>query len=138
AAGISKKATTLWGCQIVCKVSDPDVVRKSLGTGMTRSATALRLAARQLHGGIVAIGNAPTALHEAITLFEKGVLKPALIVGMPVGFVQARESKERLSRCPLPYITNIDRKGGTPATAAALNALILLAEHHAEDIKEYH
>lgn len=132
AAGISKKAKELWGCQILCLVSDSEVIRRSLETGLTRSAVAMRLAARRVRDGIVAIGNAPTALHEAIALFEKGVLKPALIIGMPVGFVQARESKERLSHCPAPYITNIDRKGGTPAVAATINALIRIAERKQE------
>lgn len=136
AAGISKKARENWGCQIVCLVSDSEVMHRSLESGLTRSAVALRCAARRLRDGIVAIGNAPTALHEAITLFEKGVLKPALIIGMPVGFVQARESKERLSHCPVPYITNIDRKGGTTATAATLNALIRIAERKGEERHE--
>jgi len=93
AAGISKKAPETWGCEIVCCISDPAVMKKSAESGLTRSAVAIRMAAKKLQGGIVTIGNAPTALHEAITLVEKGVLKPALIIGMPVGFVQARESK---------------------------------------------
>jgi len=128
AAGINKKALGKWGCQIVCLVSDEEVRKKSAQTGATRSALAIRKAAKRVQGGIIAIGNAPTALHEAITLFEKGVLKPALIIGMPVGFVEARESKQRLSLSRMPHITNLDRKGGTPATAATVNALIRLAE----------
>lgn len=128
AAGINKKALEKWGCRIVCLVSDEAVRKKSTQTGATRSAVAMRQAAKGMQGGIVAIGNAPTALHEAIALFEKGVLKPALIIGMPVGFVEARESKQRLSLSRIPHITNLDRKGGTPATAAAVNALIRLAD----------
>ncbi len=128
AAGISDKARSVWGCSVICRVGDPDVWTESQRTGLTRSELAVRAAARDINGGIVAIGNAPTALHEALSLCEQGLLDPAAVIGMPVGFVEARESKERLFASAQRYITNIDRKGGTPAAAAAVNALVKLAE----------
>jgi len=124
AAAISKGAHDSFGCEVFCLVADDEVKQESKESGETRSAIAMRKAASRLNGGIVAIGNAPTALHEAITLCEKGQLNPELIIGLPVGFVEARESKERLWESGLVSITNLDRKGGTPATAAALNALL--------------
>jgi precorrin-8X/cobalt-precorrin-8 methylmutase len=127
AAAIGKGAQDGFGCEVFCLVADDAVKKESLATGETRSAIAMRKAAPRLDGGIIAIGNAPTALHEALTLCAQGKLKPALILGLPVGFVEARESKERLWASGLVCITNIDRKGGTPATAAALNALLKLS-----------
>lgn len=127
-AALNKKARDIFGCSIRCLVADDDVMRESEKSGETRSAIALRKAVSNLDGAIIAVGNAPTALHEAITLYEQKILNPALIIGMPVGFVEALESKERLSRTAMTFITNLDRKGGTPATAAAMNALIKLAE----------
>lgn len=129
AAAIGKGAKDASGCDAFTLVADEEVIRESLATGETRSAIAMRKAAPRLTGAIVAIGNAPTALHEAITLCSRGQLQPALIIGLPVGFVEALESKERLWASGLVCITNIDRKGGTPATAAALNALLRIAPH---------
>jgi precorrin-8X/cobalt-precorrin-8 methylmutase len=128
AAAIGRGAREAFGCEVFCLVADDEVKKASKKTGETRSAIAIRKAALRLDDGIVAIGNAPTALHEAITLCGQGKLKPALIIGLPVGFVEARESKERLWASGLECITNIDRKGGTPATAAALNALLGIAK----------
>jgi len=127
AAAIGKGAQEAFGCEVFCLVADDEVKKESKTTGETRSAIAMRKAAPRLDGGIIAIGNAPTALHEAITLCEQGKLKPVLIIGLPVGFVEARESKERLWASGIVCITNLDRKGGTPAAAAVLNALIRLS-----------
>ena len=128
AAAIQKRITTAWKCDMLCFVADKDVVQASKETGETRSVLAIRKAAPMLTGGIVAVGNAPTALHEAISLCEQGAIRPHLIIGMPVGFVEALESKERLFGSRLTCITNLDRKGGTPATAAAVHALHFIAE----------
>jgi precorrin-8X/cobalt-precorrin-8 methylmutase len=127
-AGISRALSETWGCEILCCVADDDVRRESLETGVTRSALAVRKAAPQLQSGVIVIGNAPTALHAAIDLCAQGRLEPALVIGLPVGFVEARESKERLYASSLRWITNLDRKGGTSAAAAAVNALVRLAE----------
>ena len=85
-------------------------------------------AIKQKEGGIYAIGNAPTALLELIRLIKEGEAKPDLVVGMPVGFVSAAESKEELAKLDVPFITNIGRKGGSPVTVAAVNALSIMAE----------
>jgi precorrin-8X/cobalt-precorrin-8 methylmutase len=127
AAAIGRGAQEAYGSEVFCLVADDVVKQESAATGETRSAIALRKAAPRLDGGIIAIGNAPTALHEAIALCEQGSLKPGLILGLPVGFVEARESKERLWASGLVCITNLDRKGGTPATAAAFNALLRIS-----------
>jgi precorrin-8X/cobalt-precorrin-8 methylmutase len=126
-AAVNNEIKKIWGCEVYCFISDDDVRKKSEETGLTRSVIAIRKAAPFLSGGIILIGNAPTALHEAISLYEKGIMKPDLIIGMPVGFVEALESKDRLCKTNFTYITNISRKGGTPATAAAINALIKIA-----------
>jgi precorrin-8X/cobalt-precorrin-8 methylmutase len=80
-----------------------------------------------MDGGIVAIGNAPTALYEVIYMIREGVTKPALVVGIPVGFVSAAESKEELGKMnEVPFITNIGRKGGSSAVSSIINAIMLL------------
>jgi len=80
-----------------------------------------------LEGAVVAIGNAPTALLALLDLVQAGVARPAVIIGIPVGFVAATESKEALLRCTVPFITVTGTRGGTPLAVAAVNALLLLA-----------
>ena len=93
----------------------------------------MQKAAKLHEGGIYAIGNAPTALLELIRLIKEGLAKPDLIIGMPVGFVSAAESKEELLKLEgIPYITNVGRKGGSTVTVAALNAVSLLADEQAK------
>ena len=87
----------------------------------------MRACAEELNGGIVAIGNAPTALLEIIKMANEGICNPALIVGIPVGFISAVESKNDLALTNLPYITNMGRKGGSPSAAAIINAIYKLA-----------
>ena len=87
---------------------------------------AMRHAANEMNGGIVAIGNAPTALYETINMIREGVTKPALVIGIPVGFVSAPESKEELTKTNIPFITNVGRKGGSPAASSIINAIMLL------------
>jgi precorrin-8X/cobalt-precorrin-8 methylmutase len=87
---------------------------------------AMRYAATEMNGGIIVIGNAPTALYETLDMIKEGVTKPALIVGIPVGFVSAPESKNELTKMEVPFITNIGRKGGSPAAASIINAIMLL------------
>ena len=128
AAALSRPELERRGCELLCCVADQDVCDQSRRTGQTRSALAMRKAAALMSGGIVVIGNAPTALHEAVTLCEQGLLRPELVIGLPVGFVEALESKQRLHASAVACITNLDRKGGTPAAAAAMNALLRLGE----------
>ncbi len=126
-AGITKNRPG--GVEAMCFVSDDDVKESARGSGITRSAAAMSKAAKLglIDGSIVAIGNAPTALFEVIRLVQGGA-RPALIVGVPVGFVGAAESKEELEKIrEVPFITNRGVKGGTPVAAAIVNALIKLA-----------
>lgn len=100
----------------------------AVGPDDTRAAAAMRLVAeRHPTGAVVVVGCAPTALLEVVRLVEAGALSPALIVGLPVGFVDAAESKELARACPVPSITNVGEKGGSAVAAAAVNALARLA-----------
>jgi precorrin-8X/cobalt-precorrin-8 methylmutase len=126
-AAISKKSIKDLGLKAVCYISDPLVADEARVLGKTRSETAMRHAAQDIQGGIIAIGNAPTALYEVINLAREGIAKPALVIGMPVGFVSAVESKEELAKMnDLPFITNVGRKGGSSAVSSIMNALMLL------------
>ncbi|MEO9295290.1 MAG: precorrin-8X methylmutase [Nitrososphaera sp.] len=125
-AAINKKSLADLGLSATCYISDAKVADESKRLGKTRSEVAMRRAAAEINGGIVVIGNAPTALYEVINMVKEGAVKPALVVGIPVGFVSALESKEELSRTDVPFITNIGRKGGSPAASSIINALLLL------------
>jgi len=125
-AAINKKSLSDLGLKTACYISDGKVAEGAHRLGRTRSETAMRHAAKEMDGGIVAIGNAPTALYEVINMVKEGVTRPALVVGIPVGFVSAPESKEELARADVPFITNIGRKGGSPAASSIMNAILLL------------
>ncbi|PWI58734.1 precorrin-8X methylmutase [Sulfoacidibacillus thermotolerans] len=125
--GISKPRLSRFGSDVFVHISDSDVAEEAKATGVTRAIMAMRKAARTYKGGIYAIGNAPTALLELISMVKSGIAKPDLIVGVPVGFVSAAESKEELLKLDIPYITNRGRKGGSPVAVATINALSLLA-----------
>ena len=99
--------------------------------GATRSAAGMAVAAeRHPRGAVVVVGCAPTALDEVVRLYEAGRFLPALVVGLPVGFVGAAESKERLRASGLPAISNVGDKGGSAVAAAAVNVLVRLAAGH--------
>ena len=124
--GIDARRVAALGGQVHCFISAPDVVAAARANGLTRAAQGIRHAAAQglLDGGIVVIGNAPTALREALRQVEKGV-RPALIIGVPVGFVDAAESKEALmAQSAVPWISTQGRKGGSPVAVAIVNALV--------------
>jgi precorrin-8X/cobalt-precorrin-8 methylmutase len=108
---------------VVCTLNDPAVPPAAKEEGTTRSAKAVDLWLPQLDGAVVAIGNAPTALFHLLELIEAGAPKPALILGFPVGFVGAAESKEALLQSGLPFVTLRGRRGGSAMAAAAVNAL---------------
>lgn len=127
--GTGHKRFQKYGGDVHCYISDPDVAKAAKEAGVTRAIMSMRKAAKRHEGGIYAIGNAPTALLELIRLIQEGEAKPDLIIGMPVGFVSAAESKEELAKVTeVPYITNIGRKGGSTVTVAALNAISILAD----------
>ena len=110
---------------VICRLRDAAVPGLAAKLGTTRSAAAVELWAEQLEGSVVAIGNAPTALFHLLELLGGGTPQPAAVVGIPVGFVGAAESKQALAANPLavPYLTVRGRIGGSAMTAAAINAL---------------
>ena len=122
AAWLKKYGVSVW-----CFISDDDVVKKAKEEKVTRAIISMRKASAVRDGSIYVIGNAPTALLELIRLIEEGKAKPSLIIGVPVGFVSAAESKERLLSMSVPFITSRGRKGGSPVAVAIMNALSLLA-----------
>lgn len=126
--GISKPRLQKYGGEVRVYISDPDVMEEAKRLNTTRAIISTRKAALEADGAIYAIGNAPTALLELIRLVKEGHAKPGLIIGVPVGFVSAAESKEELLKLDVPFITNIGRKGGSPVAVASVNALSLLAE----------
>lgn len=132
-AAINKKSLSDLGLKAACYISDRQVAEEAKRLGKTRSEMAMRHAAKEMEGGIVVVGNAPTALLELVAMSREGV-KPALVVGIPVGFVSAPESKEALARTKgLPFITNVGRKGGSPAASSIINALLLLYRSNNND-----
>lgn len=128
AAGLSGRLYRPLGCSVRCLIQDPRTLDRARALGLTRAAAAVDVAAANHPDAIWVIGNAPTALLRLLELTRQGRLAPALVVGMPVGFVQAAESKQALLDTPaVPSILVRGRKGGSALAASALNALALLA-----------
>ena len=128
AVGISKERLDKFGGKVRCFVSDEDVIEQAKRHSITRTAAAMRKAAGFMDGSIVAVGNAPTALLELIKIIKTGHERPALVIGVPVGFVDAEESKEGLMGLDVPYISIKGRKGGSTVAVAIVNALLMMAE----------
>ncbi len=129
--GLSKPRLSHFGVKTHHFISDEDVIEAAKAAGTTRAVQAMAKAKqkRLLDGAIVAVGNAPTALIEVIRMIREEGVRPALIVGMPVGFVSAAESKEMLSALDdVPWIITEGRKGGSTLVVAAIHALLALAE----------
>jgi precorrin-8X/cobalt-precorrin-8 methylmutase len=127
ASGISKPGLAPWGCRVVCEIANPTLAALAKAHGLTRSETAI-LAAMEQAPGIIAIGNAPTALLAVINRCrEESACFKGVIIGAPVGFVNAAESKDLLAEQAIPHIAALGRKGGSPVAAAIVNALIRLA-----------
>jgi precorrin-8X/cobalt-precorrin-8 methylmutase len=128
AAGLVARRFDPLGCKAVCHMSDPETRAMAARNNTTRAQAAVDLAAERDDPGIWVIGNAPTALLRLLELIREGRADPALIIGMPVGFVSSAESKEELvAEKPAPYMTIRGRKGGSPAAVAAANALAQMA-----------
>jgi precorrin-8X/cobalt-precorrin-8 methylmutase len=121
------------GLRTVCNISNETVINESRIRNKTRSELAMRHSSNDMAGSIVAIGNAPTALYETIRMVKEGILAPALIVGVPVGFVSALESKKELAMTKIPFITNIGRKGGSAVASSIVNAIMLLYQQRLID-----
>ncbi len=125
--GIRKKEISQFGGQVQCLIAEPDIAAKAKAAGTTRALAAVDAAAQELSQGIYVVGNAPTALLRLIELIREGKASPALVIGFPVGFVNAAESKDELMKLDIPYITNKGRKGGSNVAAAVVNALAMMA-----------
>jgi precorrin-8X/cobalt-precorrin-8 methylmutase len=127
AAGINDRLVEMCGCSITCAMDETKGLRRAKEENVTRAAAAMRHLGTGLNGAIVAIGNAPTALLALLDLVDRKEIKPALVVGMPVGFVQAKESKDELMKRNVPYITVVGTRGGSAMAVAAVNALLKIA-----------
>lgn len=128
--GINAQRLTALGCQAHCFVTNADIQERAATAGTTRSAMGMQVAAERglLEGGIVAIGNAPTALHAVLRLVEEADVRPALIIGVPVGFVGTAESKASLMEITsVPWLVTTGTKGGSTVAVAVVNALLRLA-----------
>ncbi|MDY0391150.1 precorrin-8X methylmutase [Desulfobulbus oligotrophicus] len=126
ASGVSTGLLARFGGRVICRIAEAETAAMAKANTTTRSDAAIsRSVADNI--GIVAVGNAPTALLKVMELIDQGLFNPDLVIGVPVGFVNAAESKEILVRQPYPFITTLGRKGGTPVAVAAVNALLRLA-----------
>ena len=115
-----------FGNNVICNISEPSLIEAAKKENKTRAQMSMRIAKEDMNGGIVVIGNAPTALLEVMEMIKEGITKPALVIGIPVGFVSAVESKDELAKMDIPFITNQGRKGGSPCASAIVNALYKL------------
>ena len=126
-SGINKKALAKYGGEVYCFMSDADVAETAKKNGTTRATASMDKAAEMNKPLIFAIGNAPTALVRLYELIEDGKLKPELIIGVPVGFVNVVQSKELIMQAEVPYIVAKGRKGGSNIAACICNALLYMA-----------
>ena len=132
-SGINKKVLGKFGGQAVCFMSDEDVAAEAKARGETRATVSMERAAALEGPVILAIGNAPTALVRACELMEAGRFSPALVIGVPVGFVNVVESKELLAAMPGEHIVAMGRKGGSNIAATICNALLYMASGNARE-----
>lgn len=123
-AGVNKRALSGWGGEAVCFMADPEVAEEASARGITRAAVSMERAAALPGETIFAIGNAPTALLALRELMDEKGFRPALIIGVPVGFVNVVNAKERIMETEGPWIVNKGRKGGSGVAAAICNALL--------------
>ena len=127
ASGITNRYTQNHKNEILCFINEQEVVERAKELNLTRAETAVVYAAEKYPEAVYAVGNAPTALHKIIELTKEGKMNPAFVAGLPVGFVQASESKEALMESGIPHVTNYGSKGGSPCAATVINGLFLLA-----------
>jgi precorrin-8X/cobalt-precorrin-8 methylmutase len=129
AAGLNQDRLASYGCRVLSYIGDPDVIATATARDATRAIEAMGKAHRlgMLEGAVVAIGNAPTALLETVRLVREEGAAPALIIGVPVGFVSAADSKEAALALEVPHIVARGRKGGSPIAVAIIHALLVLS-----------
>jgi precorrin-8X/cobalt-precorrin-8 methylmutase len=125
--GMRQRDLDRFGAKVHCYMTDARVSETAAQKKITRATAAMDVAAAELTGGICVIGNAPTALLRLMELMDQDEARPALVVGLPVGSVNAAESKAMLLEKDIPFITNVGRKGGSNVAAAVINALVIMA-----------
>ncbi len=128
-SGINKRALARYGGEVYCFMSDEDVAELAKKNGSTRATVSMDKAAKLEKPLIFAIGNAPTALVRLYELIQEGTLKPELIIGVPVGFVNVVQSKELIMQADVPYIVARGRKGGSNIAACICNALLYMIDN---------
>lgn len=131
-SGINKKALAKYGGEVYCFMSDEDVAKTAKENGTTRATASMDKAAAMNKPMIFAIGNAPTALVRLYELIQEGKINPALIIGVPVGFVNVVQSKELIMETDVPYIVARGRKGGSNIAACICNALLYMIDDNRE------
>lgn len=124
ASGINAGEVSRWGGEIITAIQDAGIASEAKERGITRSMVAMEQICKRPEIGIYAIGNAPTALFVLMAHIRAGLVKPDLVIGVPIGFVGAEESKEALLQLDVPAIVIRGRKGGSPVAATILNALL--------------
>lgn len=125
-SGINKVKLAQYGGEVRCFMNDEDIAAQAKTEGITRAMISMRKAAQDPTNRIFAIGNAPTALFALKEMIEQGKISPALIIGVPVGFVGAAESKAELETVSVPYIVTRGRKGGSAIAACIINAMLYM------------
>lgn len=123
-SGINKKRLDSLGCEYKCLVANEETAALAKKMGITRSMAAVEIAARQPGRKIFVLGNAPTALYKVMEMIDNGKLEADAVIGVPVGFVGAAESKDELEKTNIPYIISKGRKGGSNLAAAIVNAIL--------------
>ena len=131
-SGINKRALARYGGEVYCFISDEDVAETAKKNGTTRATASMDKAVEMKKPLIFAIGNAPTALVRLYELMEEGKINPALIIGVPVGFVNVVQSKELIMESKAPYIVAKGRKGGSNIAACICNALLYMIDDRRE------
>ncbi len=129
-SGIRKTEIRHFGGRVECLISDDRVTAMAGQNGTTRAQAAVEATVDEMAGGIYVVGNAPTALLKLIELIRLKQAEPALVIGLPVGFVNAAESKAELITLDFPHISNVGRKGGSNLAASVVNALAIMAMHN--------
>lgn len=128
AAGIQRQRIEAFGGGMHCAIAATEAVALASAEGITRAMAGIRVLAARYPAAIVVVGNAPTALYEALALVATGAARPPVIIGVPVGFVSTIESKAALmASSTVPWISNVGPKGGSAVAAAIVNALLALA-----------
>lgn len=135
-AGVNKRLLAKYNCSVFSYIAAPDVAEEAKKRGVTRSIVGIEKAASEPDVKLFVIGNAPTALFRIGELVSQKQTNPAMVIGVPVGFVGAAESKEYILQCPVESVVTKGRKGGSPVAVAILNAILLTLQKEDENRNE--